>query len=42
MEVTTDQREALQDAHFVIATLQIGGNEAYALDIDIPLRYGVD
>ena len=42
VEVTTDQREALQDAHFVIATLQIGGNEAYALDIDIPLRYGVD
>ena len=42
VEVTTDRRAALQDARFVIATLQIGGNDAYALDIDIPLRYGVD
>ena len=42
IEVTTDRREALRDASFVIATLQIGGNEAFGLDIDIPLRYGVD
>ncbi len=42
VEVTTDRRQALQGAQFVIATLQIGGNEAYALDIGIPLRYGVD
>jgi alpha-galactosidase len=42
VEITTNQRDALQNAQFVIATLQIGGNDAYALDIDIPLRYGVD
>ena len=42
VEVTTDRREALKDASFVIATLQIGGNEAFGLDINIPLRYGVD
>lgn len=40
--VTTDRREALDGADFVIATLQIGGNEAYGYDIEIPLAYGVD
>lgn len=40
--VTTDRREALKDADFVIATLSIGGIEANSLDIEIPLKYGVD
>lgn len=39
---TTDRREALKDADFVILTFLIGGNDAYKYDIEIPLKYGVD
>ncbi len=42
VSVTTDRREALQGAKYVIATLQIGGQDAYVLDYEIPMRYGVD
>lgn len=40
--VTTDQRDALRGADYVIATFQIGGLEAWELDYRLPLRYGVD
>ena len=39
---TTDRKDALEGADFVVLTFLIGGNEAYKYDIDIPLRYGVD
>jgi len=39
---TTDRAEALDDADFVICTIRQGGLEAFHLDIDIPLKYGVD
>ncbi|MCL2159361.1 MAG: alpha-galactosidase [Oscillospiraceae bacterium] len=39
---TTDRREALKDAKYVILMFQIGGNEAFGLDYEIPLKYGVD
>ncbi len=39
---TTDRREALKGADFVILTFQIGGNAAYTHDIEIPMKYGVD
>ncbi len=39
---TTDRREAIKDADFVIATFQIGGMEAYMHDYEIPMKYGVD
>lgn len=39
---TTDRREALRDADFVICTIRQGGLEAFRTDIDIPLKYGVD
>ena len=39
---TTDRREALNGADYVILMFQIGGNEAYKSDIEIPLKYGVD
>jgi alpha-galactosidase len=42
VEATMDQREAVKDARFVITTFQQGGLEAYALDIDIPRRYGIE
>ncbi len=39
---TTDRREAIKDADFVITTFQIGGMEAYKYDYEIPMKYGVD
>lgn len=40
-EATTNQREAIADAKYVISAIQVGGLEAYKLDLDIPLKYGV-
>jgi alpha-galactosidase len=39
---TTDRRRAVADADYVICTIRQGGLEAFQLDIDIPLKYGVD
>jgi alpha-galactosidase len=41
VEATLDRRQALDGADFCITTIQVGGLEAYELDIEIPLRYGV-
>jgi alpha-galactosidase len=42
IDSTTDRRQALRDADYVIITFQVGGLEAYKLDKDIPLKYGID
>jgi alpha-galactosidase len=39
---TTDRRKALEGARYVMNTVRIGGVEAFATDISIPLKYGVD
>ena len=39
---TTNRREALKGAKYVVICVRVGGLEAFKLDIDIPLRYGVD
>ena len=39
---TTDRRRALEGARYVISCVRIGGLSAFASDIEIPLRYGVD
>ena len=39
---TLHQREAIADADYVICTIRQGGLEAFQLDVDIPLKYGVD
>jgi alpha-galactosidase len=39
---TTDRREALKGARYVMSCVRIGGLEAFADDIRIPLKYGVD
>lgn len=36
------QREAITDADYVICMIRQGGLEAFQLDVDIPLKYGVD
>ena len=42
VSVTLDRREALKDADYVIAMLQIGGVDAFEADYKIPMKYGVD
>lgn len=39
---TTNRREALKDAKYVINSVRIGGLDAFATDVNIPLKYGVD
>lgn len=41
IECTTDRRVALKDADFVILVFYVGGNKAYAYDVEIPEKYGV-
>jgi alpha-galactosidase len=41
VEATLDRRAAIAGADYVITTFQQGGLDAYQLDIDIPLKYGV-
>ncbi len=38
---TTNQREALVGADFVLCTMQVGGLDAWRMDMEIPRRYGV-
>jgi len=40
--ITTDRREAVKDADYVIATFQVGGIKGFEYDYKIPLKYGVD
>ena len=42
IQATTNRREALKDAKYVVNVVRIGGLEAFATDIDIPLQYGID
>ena len=39
---STDPRAALKDADYVLNCARVGGLEAFALDVEIPLKYGVD
>jgi alpha-galactosidase len=42
VETTADRRQALDGAKYVIVTFQVGGLDAYRLDVEIPRRYGID
>jgi len=42
IQSTTNRREAFKDAKYIINCVRIGGVEAFELDINIPLKYGVD
>ena len=39
---TTDRKDALKGADYVITMFQVGGVEAFQLDYEIPMKYGVD
>ena len=42
IQATTDRREALKGARYIVNCVRVGGLEAFESDIDIPLKYGVD
>jgi alpha-galactosidase len=42
VQATLDRRDAIAGASYVITTFQQGGLEAFAMDIEIPQRYGVE
>ena len=42
IHATTDRREAIAGADYVLCLVRVGGLEAFAHDIEIPLKYGVD
>ena len=42
VSATLDRRAALDGADYIIIMVQVGGTEAFGLDLDIPLSFGVD
>ncbi len=42
IQSTLDRRQALKDAKYVFNVVRIGGLEAFELDVEIPLKYGID
>lgn len=42
LTATTDSREAIVDADYIICTIRQGGLKAFTSDIEVPLKYGVD
>ena len=42
IQSTTDRREAFRGAKYVVNCVRIGRLEAFATDVEIPLKYGVD
>ena len=39
---TTNRQDAIKNADFVVVMMQVGGMEAFGVDYNIPLKYGVD
>jgi alpha-galactosidase len=39
---TTDRRRSLEGARYIFSFARVGGLDAFALDVEIPLRYGVN
>lgn len=42
IQSTLDRREALRNADYVMIMIQVGGLEMFEVDIEIPLRHGID
>jgi alpha-galactosidase len=42
VSATTERREAIRDADFVVVMIQVGGFDAFGIDYEVPLKYGVD
>jgi alpha-galactosidase len=41
IETTTDRRDSLEDADYVVTTIHVGGREPFENEIRIPAEYGV-
>ncbi len=39
---TTKREEAIRNADFVVVMIQVGGLEAFGIDYETPLKYGID
>jgi alpha-galactosidase len=39
---TTDQKKAVEGARYIICVARVGGLEAFAFDVEIPMKYGVN
>jgi len=39
---TTDRRESLKGAKYIFSFIRVGGLDAFAMDVEIPMRYGVN
>jgi alpha-galactosidase len=39
---TTNRRDAISGARYIMSCVRVGGLEAFATDVNIPLKYGVD
>lgn len=42
VSATTDRAEALRGADYVIVMIQVGGLDAFRIDYELPMKYGVD
>jgi len=42
VSATLDRREALEGADYVVVMIQVGGVDAFGVDYEIPMKYGVD
>ena len=42
IESTTNRREALEGAGYVIVTIRLGGMRAWQTDVEIPAKYGIN
>lgn len=42
IEATTERRDVLKGANYVICAIGVGGVEAYRKDLEIPDKYGID
>jgi alpha-galactosidase len=39
---TTEQKKAIEGAKYVVSVARVGGLDAFALDVEIPMKYGVN
>jgi len=39
---TTEQKKAIEGANYVICVVRVGGLDAFALDVEIPMKFGVN
>ena len=42
IHATDNRREALKGARYVLNVARIGGLDAFAIDVELPLKYGID